>query len=459
MCFANVCVYFVPGPTVLLYSSISMASAVVEGDADGGGGGSGDGEPDTLITSNDRAFVCSTCTVAGSKLYYSGLNGVRSANFNPSPNITFNGEFLDIDRLQADVSRVMAALNDNIAKYKQWLTEKQEMFEQYFTEYDASEELFNKLNLIVPQIKKVLKSLTDWYANVQDIVSDVWDNSRAYADAKNLLLSYGLQYEQSYSIGLSINPVTLAKKNRTKAKSLHKQKTKALNAETAIRQALFRLESELSAFNQGVIRTPNGKFVNLVELGETIGSLYDRGSPLVRVQQELAQIINTSEIKVTLHAGMMPNINEVSNRESFVQTLGPTEVPNEYVLIKDLQEIADNELYTVNTRPAVDKRIAFAEEHVKTETNKSKLTELTREIRGAVPTAVLNKLRVTMRQKDAVYDNAAYIKRLLKKLHPKDKQLLKPKLNELLRETLQIAEGFMRNDRDGTAMEIENADS
>ena len=64
-----------------------------------------------------------------------------------------------------------------------------------------------------------------------------------------------------------------------------------------------------------------------------------------------------------------------------------------------------------------------------------------------------------MRQKDAVYDNAAYIKRLLKKLHPKDKQLLKPKLNELLRETLQIAEGFMRNDRDGTAMEIENADS
>lgn len=453
-----VCISYL-APTVLLYSSISMASAVVEGDADGGGGGGGDGEPDTLITSNDRAFVCSTCTVAGSKLYYSGLNGVRSANFSPSPNITFNGEFLDIDRLQTDVSRVMAALNDNIAKYKQWLTEKQEMFEQYFTEYDASEELFNKLNLIVPQIKKVLKSLTDWYANVQDIVSDVWEYSRAYADAKNLLISYGLQYEQSYSIGLPINAVTLAKKNRTKAKLLHKQKSKALNAETAIRQALFLLESELSAFNQGIIRTPNGKLINLVELGETIGSLYDRGSPLVRVQQELAQIINTSEIKVTLHPGMMPNINEVSNRESFVQTLRPTEMPNEYVLIKKLQEIADNELYTVNTRPAIDKMIAIAEKHVNTETNKSKLAELTREIRGTVPTAVLNKLRVTMRQKDVMYDNAAYIKRLLKKLHDKDKQLLEPKLNEVLRETLQTAEGFMRNGNDRTAMEIENADS
>ena len=161
-------------------------------------------------------------------------------------------------------------------RYKQWLTEKQEIFEQYFTEYDASEELFNKLNLIVPQIKKVLKSLTDWYANVQDIVSDVWDNSRAYADAKNLLISYGLQYEQSYSIGLSINPVTLAKKNRTKAKLLHKQKSKALNAETAIRQALFRLESELSAFNQGVIRTPNGKFINLVAVSYTHLDVYKR---------------------------------------------------------------------------------------------------------------------------------------------------------------------------------------
>lgn len=405
-------------------------------------GGDGVGAPDALITSNDRAFVCPTCTGSGgSKLYYSGLNGVRSAIFDSSSSITFDGEFLDIDRLQADVSQVMAVLNDNITKYKQWLKEKQEVFEQYFTEYDASEELFNKLNLIVAQIKKGQKTLTTWYMSVQDIVSDIWDGIRAYAEAKNLLLSYGLQDEQSYSIGLPINPVTLAKKNRTKSKSLHKQKTKALNAETAIRQALFLLESELSAFNQGVVRTRNGSFINLIELGEAIDSLYDRDSPLVRVQQELAQMINTSEINVTLRAGLMPAINEVSNRASFVQTLKPTEMPNEYDLIKNLQDIADNRLYTVNTRPAIDKIIAYAEKHIDTETNKTKLAELTREIRRTVPTAVLNKLRVSMRQQDVVFENVAYIKRLLNNLHTKDRPLLAQQLKEVLKETYQTARG------------------
>lgn len=394
--------------------------------------------PVSLISGNDRAFVCSTCkaTAGGgaSKLYYSGLNGVRSAIFNSSSSITFDGEFLDIDRLQADVSRVMAVLNDNIAKFKLWMKEKQEMFEQYFTESDASEELFNKLNLIVAQIKQGQKMLTTWYTSVQDIVSDVWDGIRAYAEAKNLILSYGLQDEQAYSIGLPVNPVTLAKRNRTKSKSLYKQKTKALNAETAIRQALFHLESELSAFNQGIIRTRNGKFINLTDLGQAIDSLYDRETPLVRVQQELAQLINRSEINVKLRAGLMPDINGMSNSASFVQTLQPTEGPTEYDLIKNLLHIADNRLYTSNTSESIDKIISYAEEHVKYELNKTKLAELTAAIRGNVPTTVLNKLRLMMRQEDVVFENIAYVKRLLKHLHAKDKPLLEPELNDVLKE-------------------------
>lgn len=402
-------------------------------------------EPTALITSNDRAFACPTCTTTaatgGGGVYYSGLTGVRNAVFDASSSITFDGEFLDVDRVQADVSRVMAVLNDNIAKYKRWLTEKQEAFEHYFTEYDASEELFNKLNLIVAQIKQSQKMLTAWYMTVQDIVSDVWDGIRSYAEAKNLLLSYGLQNEQTYSIGLPINPVTLAKKNRTKSKALHKQKTKALNAETAIRQALFLLESELSAFNQGIVRNRNGRFVNLVELGESIDSLYDRDSPLVRVQQELAQMINASDVKVTLRAGLMPDINEASGRASFVQTLKPTEAPNEYELIKNLQNVADNRLYTVNTRPAIEKIIHYAETHTNTDTNRTKLAELVREIRGNVPTSVLNKLRVSMRQQDVVFENAAYIKRLLNNLHDKDRPLLARQLKDVLKETYETARG------------------
>lgn len=413
------------------------------------GGVENSNPPVALISSNDRAFVCSTCkATAGnpSNLYYGGLNGVSNAIFNTSSSITFDGEFLDIDRLQADVSRVMAVLNDNIAKYKHWLKEKQDMFEQYFTESDASEELFNKLNLIVAQIKQGQKMLTTWYTSVQDIVSDVWDGIRAYAGAKNLILSYGLQDEQAYSIGLPVNPVTLAKRNRTKSKSLHKQKTKALNAETAIRQALFLLESELSAFNQGIIRTRNGKFINLVDLGETIDSLYDRETPLVRVQQELAQLINRSEINIRLRAGLMPDINEMSNSASFVQTLKPTEGPTEYDLIKNLHHIADNNLYTSNTRASIDKIISYGETHINTETNKTKLAELTAEIRGNVPTTVLNKLRVTMRQEDVVFENMAHIKRLLKHLHPKDKPLLEPELNEVLKEMHSTAQRKLDRD-------------
>lgn len=69
--------------------------------------------PGALISSNDRAFVCSTCKAAAgsaSKLYYNGLNGVHGAIFNWSSSIMFGFEFLHIDRLQADVSRVTAVL-------------------------------------------------------------------------------------------------------------------------------------------------------------------------------------------------------------------------------------------------------------------------------------------------------------------------------------------------------------
>lgn len=61
-------------------------------------------------------------------------------------------------------------------------------------------------------------------------------------------------------------------------------------------------------------------------------------------------MINTSEVYVRLCAGLMPDINEVSNRASFLEKLKPTEMPNEYDLIKNLPNIADNRLYTVTPR-------------------------------------------------------------------------------------------------------------
>lgn len=220
---------------------------------------------DELIIGNYRAFVCTACMTKS----HNGA-GRQHRPVDWSSSITFEGHFLNIGQLYADVSHEMAVLNENNTRYKAWLKKKQEWFEHYFTESFASEELVNQLNLIVAQIKQGLKMLTSWYMTVQEIVSDVWDGIkayRAYESEKNMLVSYGAQNEQSYSIGLSVNPVALAKKNRTKSKVFSKQTTKALGAETAIRQALFQLESELNAFNQGIIRTRNGKFVNLVDLG------------------------------------------------------------------------------------------------------------------------------------------------------------------------------------------------
>lgn len=389
-----------------------------------------------LVTTNDRAYVCHTCSTE-KPVYDAG----RQRAFDWSSSVTFDGQFLDIDRLQADVSQVMAVLDDNITAYKRWLKEKQESFEQYFTEYAASEELFNQLNLIVAQIKQGQKMLTSWYMDVREIVSDIWDGIRTYATAKNMLLSHGMLYEQSYSTGLSVNPVTMAKKNRTKSKVLNKQKTKALSAETSIRQSLFQLESELNAFNQGVIRTQNGKFVNLADLGEAIDSLYNRESPLVRVQHELANMINRTKVKVKLRAGSMPDVGEASKRDTFVQRLKPTVAPNEFDIIKTLQKIADTSLYTANTKAGIDKAIAFAEKNIQTEFNKTLLDELTREIRGNSSVAVFDRLRLSMRRKADLFENVAYIKRLSKHLHAEDRRLLGTQLDELLAETMQTIGG------------------
>lgn len=357
--------------------------------------------------------------------------------FDWSSSITFDGDYLDIAQLYADVSHEMSVLNDSIARYKAWLKEKQERFEQYFTESSASEELFNQLNLLVAQIKQGLKMLASWYMTVQEIVSDVWDGIRAYESAKNMLVSYGTQHEQSYSIGLSVNPVTLAKRNRTKSKVFTKQTTKALNAETSIRQALFQLESELNAFNQGIIRTQNGKFINLVDLGDAIDSLYNRESPLVRVQQEVAHLINRAEIRVKLERGTLPEIGESKNRESFVAGLSQSKMPTDYEIIKTLHDIANTSLYTVNTMASIDKTIEYADRHIETESNRALLADLTQEIRANLPSAVITQLRSSTRQRDVVFANVARIKRLLRNMHRDDVPTLSPQLNEVLRETMQ----------------------
>lgn len=385
-----------------------------------------------MITGNDRAFVCTAC-----KTTMNNGAGRQHKLHDWSSSVTFDGHFLNTSQLYEDVSHEMAVLNDNITRYKAWLKKKQERFEHYFTESFASEELFNQLNLIVAQIKQGLKMLTSWYMTVQEIVSDVWDGIRAYESAKNVLVSYGAQNEQSYSIGLSVNPVALAKKNRTKSKVFSKQTTKALSAETVIRQALFQLESELNAFNQGIVRTQNGKFVNLVDLGDAIDALYNRESPLVRVQQEVAHMINRAEIKVTLEHDALPVIGKAVERKSFAVGLEDAKMPTEFDLIKTLHDIAHNSLYTVNTKASIDKTIDYAEKNIETESNRALLADLTQEIRANRPSDVINELQMSMRQKEALFLNVARIKRLLKHLHRADVPILSPRLNELLKETMQ----------------------
>lgn len=265
----------------------------------------------------------------------------------------------------------------------------------------------------------------------------MWDAIGAYESAKNVLVSYGAQNEQSYSIGLSVNPVALAKKNRTKSKVFSKQTTKALSAETVIRQALFQLESELNAFNQGIVRTQNGKFVNLVDLGDAIDALYNRESPLVRVQQEVAHMINRAEIKVTLEHDALPVIGKAVERKSFAVGLEDAKMPTEFDLMSTLHDIASNSLYTVNTKASIDKTIDYADKNIETELNRALLAELTREIRANSPVNVIRELQITMRQKEEWFKNVARIKRLLKHLHRADVPILSPRLNDLLKETLQ----------------------
>lgn len=392
-------------------------------------GGAPERPADVLITGNDRAFVCTACKTTAN-------NGARRQH-DWASSITFDGHFLNTNQLYEDVSHEMAVLNDNITRYKAWLKKKQERFEHYFTESFASEELFNQLNLIVAQIKQGLKMLTSWYMSVQEIVSDVWDGIRAYESAKNVLVSYGAQNEQSYSIGLSVNPVALAKKNRTKSKVYSKQTTKALSAETVIRQALFQLESELNAFNQGIVRTQNGKFVNLVDLGDAIDALYNRESPLVRVQQEVAHMINRAEIKVTLEHDALPVIGKAVERKSFAVGLEDAKMPTEFDLMSTLHDIANNSLYTVNTKASIDKTIDYADKNIETKYNRALLAELTQEIRANSPVNVIKELQMSMRQKEDLFENVARIKRLLKHLHRADVPILSLRLNDLLTETLQ----------------------
>lgn len=402
-----------------------------------------------LVTANDRPYECTACAGAA-RARGGGLEWSSSAG------VTFEGRFLDTDTLQTQLADVLEKLSENIGRYKDWLTAKQNAFETYFSTYDASEELFNRLNLVVGKIKQGLKMLTAWYMHVQEIVSDVSDGIGKYVNAKNALESHGgaTAADQAYSIGLPTNALAAAKRNRTAARTLHKQRTKALQADATIRQAMLRLDAELKAFNRGVIRTggKNGKFVDLKELGAAVDSLYggSNDSPLVRVQHELADMINTSQITVRLTHGETPKL---SATDAFVGSLKVTDSPTtEYEAMNALMEVADRRLYTINERRNIDKTIATAERVVTTAHNKARVAELTKTIRDNTPTAVLATIRRTMREEEHLFLNMARLKRLLKYMHREDRPVYERLFRTVLDETMETArtmfEGRVRAETD-----------
>jgi len=383
------------------------------------------------ITSNDRKFACGylTCDMTSmptTATTYGNTFGLQNANRNVL-NLDFS--LLNIDLLRDNLNVINDEVKNVILSIKKWLYDMEADFELKVAlgDVDLDSKLFNRVNMIIPKIDQSKKSLDAWYSEFLDLNVDL---SESFSDYSNVAARIESTYATGSFVGggLPENVVTVAKQNASKSKAIQRQTTRLLSIDVKIRNQMQKITFKINELSTGILRYGARKELNLNTLSEAFDSLGQKDTPLMRVQKNLSQLINSTQVQYNLNT--MPATLIPSIKNPYTVKLEDPRKNDEYILSR-LKGLLNTTLYTSATATNIDAINTFIDDTYKTSQKYAEMKKIYNDIVTLnVPHVLIESLAQQATDPTDIYLLAFRVRKIIAALMPQD-IIYQERLNEI----------------------------
>lgn len=403
-----------------------------------------------VVTSNDREFDCET---TDERCYSSAARSDDGRPFAGNV-VAMDARVLDTDALRADLDRMAVTLASSVDEYKRWLESRESEFELRYLANDFTRDisLFNRLNGVVSRVRQARKRLNGWYSRMQELLANALDQLGTYSESVAVIQSYAQPDFTNFGVaggGISfLSPLAQAKRNVSKVRSVQRHLNTLALTESRLKTTVITLRTQLEMFSRGVVRH-DGKLLDLAEVGKLVSELMGGDTPLLRVQQQLADTINATRASVRVTsvppgAPFNSDIGGGSGGEGgrFSAAGGGADANEADAILERLRAIAETTLYTNSTQQNIEgiARLAHARINEHDTVRRGQLDELLSEIRSNTPIAVINRYGQQARRSDGVFLRVKQLNLLIANLQPADRELYEAQLREIYDETYEEAQ-------------------
>nr|WOJ45361.1 hypothetical protein [Apis mellifera nudivirus] len=410
-----------------------------------------------IITNNDRQFECPLSSSSATPL---------SATATTAAALSLDAKVLDTDEIRASLDNIASTLANSVGEYKSWLESREAEFELRYLANDFSRDiaLFNRLNGVVSRVRQARKRLNGWYSHMQELLANALDQLGTYSESVAVVQSYSQPDITTVNAGIAFaSPLAQAKRNVSKIRSMQKHLNTLAITESRLKTSLINLRTQMEAFSRGVIRN-DGKLLDLVEVGKLVNELMGGDTPLLRVQQQLANTINLTKTNVQVSTASL-NAPPVPQMTSFLENLERGNVSEANHIIERLRTMSETTLYTDNTRENIESIAKLAQTRINDQDveRRHELDILLTKIRNNTPNSVLNRYSQQARREDGVFLRVQNLNLIIANLHPLDRDLYETAFREIYRETYAEAQRSIDNqvnfndDNSSTLMDYEDS--
>lgn len=412
-----------------------------------------------MIRGNDRNFDA-----------LSGCTPEAQSRAVVDPIAPIDARFLDVETTRADVNDALRIVGEAIDEYRNWLVGKESDFEVVFwvdaVPLDSS--LLSNVSRVISRLKRDRAILSRWHTEFQEKANDVLGSVAEYDELRaQLVASIGPDAAHDFSTTFAdLTPLAIARRNVSSVRATQRLTTRLLRAEARLRDRSTRFRTLVDAFSRGVLRTEDGRTIDLAETGRAIDELAATGrgggTPLARVQDAIARRIAEKGLAVTglsLRARRAPlqrimPLGGADDVTAFVRDAsrkGGGGYVTSAEIVERTRRMVDEILYTENTRPLIDMYADVVLGRVaENDPARVELVDLINRLRRNYPNVVINELLGQARREDGLFLRIERVNGLLRNLDPGDRVYETP-LREILREMQELARRRIYDDNDDDA--------
>lgn len=360
------------------------------------------------ITSNDRRYTCTSNNCSLLQPDY-GVKDLFSINF-----VVLNTQVL-IEQLSMLKENARQAVNG----YMTWLDnlEAEVELKRNLNEIKPTMTLFNRLDVLIPKVLRGRKNLNAWHTNFLNVSSQLQDYIRQYTNVSSQITELAQQAQLQTS--LPVNMVRVAKRNLSKSKSIERQTTKVLSLETQIRNTSRTLLFSLNDLAAGIINLPGASPFNVNTLAAAFAELNTDNTPLQRIQNNLADIINSTPINYSLNTRPIEQLNDPTTISGLLARLNNESFDGDKIM-KALAHFKDSYLYTDHTREALDAIFKYITINGSNSPQYAAMVALIEDTKKNLPSTVIEELRTRSTSNENIYVTIKRITDILDNLDPSD---------------------------------------